>query len=459
MILQPGETFTLADIAGSGAIQQIWMTLAGGKWRFSILRAYWDDQEQPSIEAPTGDFFASGWESFAQVTSLPVCVNPGRAFNCFWEMPFRKRARFTMTNLADEPLVVYYQINYTLTEVPEDCAYFHAQFRRTNPLPYKDVYTIVDGVKGQGHYAGVYMAWGVNNAGWWGEGEIKFYMDGDDEFPTICRHRHRGLLLRRLQLRSGLARDAPQPGRVALPGVHDAVRGPAAGDPPERRLPVAAALRHVPLARDGPDPLPARPARHDPGARLAHAKKAQYLPLQDDIASVRVLVPDAADRAVPRAPAARPARGDLMRRSLAVLALLAGLAVPAFADWDPELERQEAAQREAAEKEQQRKQAEADAMKLTAMRQFLGAEAEGKSDAEVRRLYDAKLAAYQKQGEAAAATAPTAEAAEKQGRDTRDASGAAVKEMTGKSLEELENMSDEEAEALQRELEKKYGAE
>ena len=148
-----------------------------------------------------------------------------------------------------------------------------------------------------------------------------------------------------------------------------------------------------------------------------------------------------------------------MRRSLAVLALLAGLAVPAFADWDPELERQEAAQREAAEKEQQRKQAEADARKLGAMRQFLGAEAEGKSDAEVRRLYDAKLAAYQKQGEAAAAAAPTAEEAEKQARDTRDASGAAVKEMTGKSLEELENMSDEEAEALQRELEKKYGAE
>lgn len=186
VIIQPGETFELANIEGQGAIQQIWMTLARGKWRFSILRAYWDDQEQPSIETPTGDFFASGWETFSQVTSLPVCVNPGRAFNCYWEMPFRKRARFTMTNLAEEPLVVYYQINYTLTDVPEDCAYFHAQFRRTNPLPYKDVYTILDGVKGQGQFAGVYMAWGVNNNGWWGEGEIKFFMDGDKEFPTIA---------------------------------------------------------------------------------------------------------------------------------------------------------------------------------------------------------------------------------------------------------------------------------
>jgi hypothetical protein len=84
-------------------------------------------------------------------------------------------------------MTLYYQINYTLTDVPDDAAYFHAQFRRTNPLPYKDVYTIVDGIsRAKGHYVGTYMAWGVNNNGWWGEGEIKFYMDGDGEFPTIC---------------------------------------------------------------------------------------------------------------------------------------------------------------------------------------------------------------------------------------------------------------------------------
>lgn len=181
-----GETFTMADITGSGAIQQIWMTLARGKWRHTIIRMYWDDQEHPSVETPAGDFFCVGWEDYAQVSALPVCVNPGRAFNCYWEMPFRKRARITMTNLSDEQIVVYYQINYTLTDVPDDCAYFHAQFRRTNPLPYKEVYTILDGVKGKGQYVGTYMAWGVNNNGWWGEGEIKFFMDGDREFPTIC---------------------------------------------------------------------------------------------------------------------------------------------------------------------------------------------------------------------------------------------------------------------------------
>jgi hypothetical protein len=181
----PGETFTLADIEGQGAIQQIWMTPTG-HWRFAILRIYWDDQKEPSVECPVGDFFACGWGRYAQVTSLPVCVNPGSAFNCYWEMPFRKRCRITLQNIAEDPMTLYYQVNYTLTEVPEDCAYFHAQFRRTNPLPYKDVYTILDGIQGKGHFVGVYMAWGLNNTQWWGEGEIKFYLDGDGEFPTIC---------------------------------------------------------------------------------------------------------------------------------------------------------------------------------------------------------------------------------------------------------------------------------
>jgi len=186
ILIEPGATFTLADIEGEGAIQQIWMTLARGRWRHTILRIYWDDQEQPSVECPAGDFFANGWERYARVSSLAVCVNPGRAFNCYWEMPFRKRARITMENLSAEQIYVYYQVNYALTTVPEDAAYFHAQFRRTNPLPYGEVYDIVDGVTGRGHYVGTYMAWGVNNTGWWGEGEIKFYLDGDGEFPTIC---------------------------------------------------------------------------------------------------------------------------------------------------------------------------------------------------------------------------------------------------------------------------------
>ncbi len=127
-----------------------------------------------------------GWGTYAPLVSSAVCVNPGSAFNCYWVMPFRKKCRITMENIGDaDPMTLYYQIDYTLTEVPDDAAYFHAQYRRLNPNVTSD-YTIVDGIKGKGHYVGVYLAWGVNNNGWWGEGEIKFFIDGDTKFPTIC---------------------------------------------------------------------------------------------------------------------------------------------------------------------------------------------------------------------------------------------------------------------------------
>lgn len=181
------STFTLAEIDGSGAIQQIWMTPAPlDKTRFNILRFYWDGEEEPSIEVPLGDFFACGWGKYCQINSLAVCVNPGSAFNCYWTMPFRKKAKITMENLDERDMVLYYQINYTLTRVPEDVACLHAQFRRVGKLSVKTDYVILDGVRGRGHYVGTYLAWEVRSPGWWGEGEIKFFMDGDGEFPTIC---------------------------------------------------------------------------------------------------------------------------------------------------------------------------------------------------------------------------------------------------------------------------------
>lgn len=198
-----GETVEIANIEGPGAIQQIWMTTTGNN-RETILRIFWDGQDQPSVECPVGDFFASPYttyEVFAQLSSLAVCVNPGNAFNCYWEMPFRKHCRITMENRSpSKEIRVFYQINYTLTKVPEDAAYFHAQFRRSRPVPEGAVHTLLEGVKGKGHYVGTSMAWQVNHNGWWGEGEIKFYMDGDAApeksdgevvggstgYPTIC---------------------------------------------------------------------------------------------------------------------------------------------------------------------------------------------------------------------------------------------------------------------------------
>jgi len=178
-------SFTIAEIDGSGSIQHIWMTPTGN-WRYSILRFYWDDEPNPSVEVPVGDFFGMGWGQYSPLQSLAVCVNPGSAFNCYWPMPFRKKCRITMENIDDKDMILYYQVDYILTEVPADAAYFHAQFHRVNPLPYKQDYVLVDSIKGKGQYVGTYLAWGVHNNGWWGEGEIKFFMDGDTDYPTIC---------------------------------------------------------------------------------------------------------------------------------------------------------------------------------------------------------------------------------------------------------------------------------
>ncbi len=196
--IKPEEEFILANIEGPGAIQSMWF--AGYVGRDFIFRIYWDDQEIPSVECPITDFFAYGWMdnsrentpqnegvTFTPINSLPVVVNANNGLNCFWEMPFRKQCRITLENRSSENKVMYYQINYTLTDVPENAAYFHAQFRRTNPLPYKEDYTIIDAIKGKGHYVGTALLVGLNGANkWWGEGEIKFFMDGDQDYPTIC---------------------------------------------------------------------------------------------------------------------------------------------------------------------------------------------------------------------------------------------------------------------------------
>ena len=183
--INPNETFTIAEMEGPGAIQHIWMTPTGN-WQFSIIRIYWDDETTPSVEAPIGAFFGMGWDEYAPLNSLAVTVNPGSAFNCFWKMPFRKKCKITVENINEkEPMRLYYQVDYALAEVGNDEGYFHAQYRRNNPTK-GSLYTILDGVKGKGQYVGTYMGVSANNNGWWGEGELKFFMDGDKDYPTIC---------------------------------------------------------------------------------------------------------------------------------------------------------------------------------------------------------------------------------------------------------------------------------
>ena len=280
-----GEERTIADIEGPGVIQQIWMTVTG-VWRYSILRFYWDDQAHPSVECPVGDFFASGWNNgigtggppFSQLTSLAVCVNPGSAFNCYWQMPFRKRCRITVSNIAPDPMRIYYQVNYELTEVPDDAAYFHAQFRRVNPLPYKDVYTILDGVTGHGQYVGTYMAWGVNNNGWWGEGEIKFYMDGDRDYPTICGTGTEDYFCGSYNFENHRLKQY-QEFTTPYAGMHQVIRGNESGmyDVQQR---FSLYRWHI------TDPVRFEQKLKVTIQALGWRSGGRYLPLQDDIASV-----------------------------------------------------------------------------------------------------------------------------------------------------------------------------
>lgn len=181
------STTTLADLKGSGVIQHIWITVDSKAYRDCILRLYWDNENSPSVEVPLGDFFANGHGLRYNVNSLPVAVNPSGGFNCYWPMPFRKRGKITIENQRGEDIVgFYYQITYCLDNIPKNAAYFHAQWRRSVTDRKKPEHVILDSIKGKGHYVGTFLAWTQLSNGWWGEGEIKFFIDGDKEYPTIC---------------------------------------------------------------------------------------------------------------------------------------------------------------------------------------------------------------------------------------------------------------------------------
>ena len=186
--IKRGETAILADIAGPGCINHIFITSDLPEYRALVLRIAWDDESTPSVEVPLGDFFAMGHDAVPhQVTSLPVVVAPARGMNCYWQMPFRGRARITLENQGyQDANVVAYSILYTLRDVPDDAAYFHAQWRRSLTTRQYPEHVILDRVAGQGTYVGTYLAWTAFARGWWGEGEVKFYLDGDTEFPTLA---------------------------------------------------------------------------------------------------------------------------------------------------------------------------------------------------------------------------------------------------------------------------------
>jgi hypothetical protein len=192
--LPTGETLTLADIEGPGVIRHIWITVpdttpAGAfVLRDLVLRAYWDGEEKPSIEVPLGDFFCNGFGTRARVTSEPIVVAPTGGMNSYFPMPFRRSARLTLTSEHPGDIeAVFFQIDFTHgDELSADVGYLHAQWRRTLRAAPGEDHVIVDGIRGSGTYVGTYIALTALGRFWWGEGEVKFYLDGDTDLSTIC---------------------------------------------------------------------------------------------------------------------------------------------------------------------------------------------------------------------------------------------------------------------------------
>ncbi|MBU9727017.1 glycoside hydrolase family 172 protein [Diplocloster modestus] len=193
-LIKPGETLTLADMDGSGMIESMWF--GGVVDKNYILRIYWDESAEPSVECPLPDFFAYGWAEtqddqwmkgpFFTLNSSQVVVGPIRGLNCFWKMPFRRHCRMTIENRTERGYMCFYQINYIRTSLPENIGYFHAQYRQSKPLRQGEVHTVLNGVQGKGKYVGLAMSIGLNGDGrWWGEGELKIYLDKDQEAPSI----------------------------------------------------------------------------------------------------------------------------------------------------------------------------------------------------------------------------------------------------------------------------------
>ncbi len=185
--VKAGETAILADVSGSGVIRHIWMTADSRMLRAGVLRFYWDGESIPSVEVPFGDFFGMGLERRFDLNSLPVVCNPDGGMNCYWPMPFRKGFKITFTNEHSEDVRgFFFQITYDEQEVDNSAGYFHASWRRAITTRKNPEVIIIDNIIGKGQYVGTSLSWMQYSDCWWGEGEIKFFMDGDGEYPTIC---------------------------------------------------------------------------------------------------------------------------------------------------------------------------------------------------------------------------------------------------------------------------------
>ncbi len=189
----PGQRKILLDAKGPGVITHIWMTFLGPEphpWakkgsanhQEMLLRMYWDGREKPAVEAPVGDFFANSFGKRSEVISLPVIVEDADSYNCFWHMPFRKSARIEVVNESEKPIsLLYYNIDWIKKEsLSRDTPYFYAQYRQEYPVEKGKDYIILE-TEGKGHYVGTVLSVRTRSPAWFGEGDEKIYIDGEDK--------------------------------------------------------------------------------------------------------------------------------------------------------------------------------------------------------------------------------------------------------------------------------------
>lgn len=182
--ISPGETLNLAEIEGPGEITHIWTTINTpdpNHLQNLVLRAYWDGNEFPSVESPVGDFFGLGMGKYYMFSNPVQAIGTDRGMNCFWPMPFRKGARLTVTNESETTVgAYYYYVDYRKFDaLPENSAYFHAQYHQATPNESGKPYLIMETDGGRGHFAGVSLSIHTQSGGWWGEGDDIFTIDGE----------------------------------------------------------------------------------------------------------------------------------------------------------------------------------------------------------------------------------------------------------------------------------------
>ncbi|MDX8480284.1 DUF2961 domain-containing protein [Mesorhizobium sp. VK24D] len=213
--IEPGETVVIAEYDGAGIVTHIWATLACNSESFLrkiVLRAYWDGEDQPSVETPIGDFFGIGHARTKNFASLPVQASPedGKGFNCYFPMPFATGMKVTVSNEAEDELVLYYYVDLELHDrLEDDLGRFHAQYRQARPegmaetgltneqflfggenTDGKDNYTILE-AEGRGHYVGVLFSVRSRRRSaqwdWYGEGDDMIFIDGEPGFSVPVR--------------------------------------------------------------------------------------------------------------------------------------------------------------------------------------------------------------------------------------------------------------------------------